>query len=96
MQAYIDELCIILQGLPCETKFVFYLKAVGGEFLILIYLSSINFSLKSLISQKLSYNCFVWSFLRNVLLCTVKYGFGLIVLKVIGKCYLGDNFPILA
>ena len=46
MQAYIDELYIILQGLPCETKFVFYLKAVGGEFLILIYLSSINFSLK--------------------------------------------------
>ena len=74
MQAYLDELCIILQGLPCETKSVFLptpppppLKAVGGEFLILIYLSSINFSLKSLISQKLSYNCFAWSFLRNVL-----------------------------
>ena len=49
MQAYIDELCIILQGLPCETKFVFYLKAVGGEFLILIYLSSINFTLESYI-----------------------------------------------
>ena len=58
MQAYLDDLCIILQGLPCETKSVFTyypppppLNAVGGEFLILIYLSSINFSLRSLISQ---------------------------------------------
>ena len=56
MQAYIDELCIILQGLPCETKFVFFLKAVGGEFLILIYLSSINFSLKTVLYLK---NCHI-------------------------------------
>ena len=47
MQAYLDELCITLQGLPCETKSVFLptppLHVVGGAFLILIYLSSINF-----------------------------------------------------